>query len=274
MRVAGNIRVNITLPSDIPRYYWSSITGSKFLPDGRLILCDTSTYTLKLLSRDFDEIDSLSFRYDLSVTSLWDVAVVNDSTVIITFPVENRLQFIQVVPRLQRGRMIDIGANCYGVDQFHYGIDVFDATIYLPCYDGRIRLLDLDGHSNGVLSAPFQEPYYVTVSRVSGNIYVSDYKSRSVTCLSPAGTVLFTYQHPSLNTPLAVLLDDLDNMIVADWIGDCVQIIENTDKTYRNLLTSDDGIIGPITLAYRRDDKRLVVGLQSKDWFSVVKLAN
>ena len=58
----------------------------------------------------------------------------------------------------------------------------------------------------------FQNPYFVTVSRTSGNVYVSDYESRSVTCVSPSGNIIFTYTHPSLIRPLAILLDDLDNM--------------------------------------------------------------
>ena len=52
-------------------------------------------------------------------------------------------------------------------------------------------------------------------------------------------------------------------MIVADSIGGGIQVIRDSDKTHRYLLTRDDGMRSPFTLAYIRDDNKLVVGLQS-----------
>ena len=103
------------------------------------------------------QIDIISYIDNLSITSLWDVAVVNDTTIIITFP-DNLLQFIYVAPRLQKGHKIDLGSHCYGADQFHHGIDVIDETIYLPCQDGHIMLLDLNGRTKRVLGALFSKP--------------------------------------------------------------------------------------------------------------------
>ena len=110
--------------------------------------------------RKFLTLSNQKSRYKskcIRITSLWDVAVVNDTTIIITFP-DNVLQFIYVAPRLRKGHKIDLGYHCYGADQFHHGIDVIDETIYLPRQDGHIMLLDLKGRTKRVLGAIFSKP--------------------------------------------------------------------------------------------------------------------
>ena len=262
MRVANKKRINITLSSDAP-WYSAWISGSKFLSDGRLILVDGDNYKIKLLSSDFEIEETLSFREGF--ISVFSVGIINDTTVVITEPLENQIEFVQVVPRLQRERIVNIGIKCYGVD-------VLKDTIYLACYDGRIRRYDMDGHFKDKLTVRFQGPYWITVNHVSENLCVADWNARSVTCITPSGDVLFTYTDPSLKRPQAVLVDDLDSIIIADWRNNNIQVIKNSDKSYRNLLTSNDGIQSPYSLAYRRSDKTLVVGLQWTNWFHIVKL--
>ena len=196
---------------------------------------------------------------------LWAVGIINDTTVVVTKPFENQIEFVHVVPRLQHGRVVNIGTKCYGVD-------VLKDTIYLACYDGHIRLYDMDGHAKDMLGVHFHGPYWITVNHVTEKLCVADWNARSITCMTPTGVVLFTYKHCSLKRPQAVLVDDLDNIIIADWDKDNVQVINNGDMTKQNLLTSKDGIRSPYSLAYRRSDKTLVVGLQWTKWFHVVKL--
>ena len=62
-----------------PWYTGVWISGSEFLPDGRLILCLTGSHAIKLLDRWMD------VKYTLSLdTSLWDVAVINSSVAVVT----------------------------------------------------------------------------------------------------------------------------------------------------------------------------------------------
>ena len=263
MRVGNKARINIQSPTRNDPWNSAWVSGSKFLPDGRLILVDDRAFNIQLFSRDFEIEDTLSFRKGFIL--VFAIGIINDTTVVVTEPLQEQMEFVQVVPKLQRGRIVSTDAECYGVD-------VFKDTIYLACNDARIRLYDMDGQLKGKLGEHFQGPYCITINPVSENICVADWNARSVTCMTQAGGILFTYTHPNLSRPQAVLLDDLDNIVIADWDNDNIQVIKNSDKTYRNLLTSNDGILSPYSLAYRRADKTLVVGLQWTSWFYIVKL--
>ena len=275
MQIMNKSRVHITLASD--RFYFfrrrvSWITGSAFLPDGRLILCDNYNYKIKLLSRDFDIQEVLSFSH-LAYTGfprVFDVAVINDTMVVITLPGKNQIQYIQIneaVPMLQRAKVVNVENECYG-------IDIFNNTIYLACNGAQIRMLDMNGHLKNKFTAMLDYGlyFYIAVSRLSGNLFFS---SRHVTCLSPDGTILFNYNFSSiLGRPGDILVDDVDNIAVAYF--QTVDIIKNSNHTYRTLLnTTYDGWINPVeSLAYRRADKTLVIGLGWQSWLQVVKLAD
>ena len=268
-------RVHITLASD--HFYLfgrrvSWITGSAFLPDGRLILCDNYNYKIKLLNRNFDIQETLNYSYRgyNGLPRIFDVAVMNDTLVVITLPDKYQIQYIQLneaVPMLQREKFVNVERDCYG-------IDIFNNTIYLACDGPQIRMLDMNGHLKNTFTAMLDYGLYlyIAVSRLSGNLYLS---SRDVYCLSPNGSILFHYNtNSSLFGPSGVLVDDLDNPVVGYF--KTVEVIKNSDHTYRTLLnTTHDGLINPIySLAYRRTDKTLVIGLGWTSWLQVVKLSD
>ena len=263
MRVEDQRRINITSTADDAVWNIGWITGSKFLSDGRLILSDTDDYKINVFSRDFELEDTLSYR-DGFVT-VWAVGIINETTVVVTKPRHNQIEFVQYAPRLQRGRTVDIGTSCYGVD-------VLKDTIYMSCYDGWIRRYDRNGNFKDIMEVRFQGPYWITANPVTEKLCVSDWNARSVTCMTSDGDVTFTYTSPSLSRPQAVLSDDRDNLIIADWDNMNIQVIKKSDRTQRNLLTSEDGIWSPYSLAYRRSDKTLTVGQQWIKWFNIVKL--
>ena len=264
MQIESRRRINITNTDDDSIWNIGWITGSKFLSDGRLILCDNDDYKIKLFSRDFELEDSISYR-DGFVT-IWAVGIVNQTTAVVTKPFKNQMEFIHYVPNLRRGRSVDIGTKCYGVD-------VLEDTIYLTCYDGRIRLYDRSGNFKRIMpEIRFLGPYWISANQVTENLCVADWGARSVTCLKPNGDVTFTYSSSSLRRPQAVLSDDHDNLIIADWDNMNIQIVTKSDGTNRIFLTEDEGIKSPYSLAYRRSDKTLTIGQQWTRWFHVVKL--
>ena len=87
MRLGNRTRIDIRMKTDdsfnIP---W--VTGSEFLPDGRLLVANTGTYRASMLGSDFKVEDNLSFSKDF--VSVWDVAVVNETTAIVTDPQKHR----------------------------------------------------------------------------------------------------------------------------------------------------------------------------------------
>ena len=206
--------------------------------------------------------DSLSYRHSVIT---WAVGVINETKVVVTKPFRKQIEFVQYVPRLRRGRSVDIGTKCYGVD-------VLKDTIYLSCQDGPIRRYDTNGNFIDIMGMPsFEVPYWITANPVTEKLCVSDWNARSVTCMTSAGEVTFTYTSPSLSRPMGVLSDDKDNVIIADNENMNIQVIKKSDGTKR-ILTFDDRIQFPCSLAYRRSDKTLTVGLELTEWFYIVKL--
>ena len=264
MHIEHQRRVNITNTADDAIWNIGWVTGSKFLSNGRLIMCDTDDYKIKVFSRGFELEESLSYRNGF--VTIWAVGIINETTAVVTKPFLNQIEFVQYAPSLRHGRNVSIGTKCYGAD-------VLEGTIYLSCYDGRIRRYDTNGNFKSKMRMPrFQGPYWITANPVTKKLCVADWNARSITCMTSNGDVTFTYTSPTLSRPQAVLSDDNDNVIVADWDNMNIQVINKSDRTHSNLLTSDDGIYNPYSLAYRRSDKTLTVGLQSKKWFYIVKL--
>ena len=262
MRLGNSTRIDIRMKTDdsfeIP---W--VTGIEFLPDGRLLVSNTGNYRVLILGSDFKVEDNLSFSKDF--VSVWDVAVVNETTAIVTLPFTHQIMFMQVVPRLQAIKVVGVGGK-------YYGVDLYNDVIYLACHVGRIRLFDREGNLQSVLAERFGGPYFIKVSHSSGNIFISDWNTGSLTRLSPAGKVIYRYDPSSLKRPLGLFLDNEDNAIVCDWRTDHVLVINARGWTHRNLLSSSDCMQSPYTVAYRRSDQTLVIGLQWTEWIHIVKL--
>ena len=107
MSVTARNQVNVKVQSDT---FDADITGSAFLPSGQLILCDWSNKKLKLLD------ENLQMKECIDVPGQpWDIAVVNQHQVIVTFPGQRYLQFIKVTPSLALGHTVDLGMQCRGV---------------------------------------------------------------------------------------------------------------------------------------------------------------
>ena len=81
------------------------------------------------------------------------------------------------------------------------------------------------------------EPDYSTVSRATGNIFVSDWFAQKVVCFSPLGEVLYSHSFTGTNKPFDILLDDMDNLLVCVHKPNTVQIIDTNGVNRGNMLT-------------------------------------
>ena len=191
MSVTARNQVNVKIPSDAT-YAW--ITGSAFLPSGQLILCDCDNKKLKLLD------ENLQMKESIDVPEApWDIAVVNQHQVKVTFPVQQYLQFIQVTPSLALGHTVDLGMECRGVT-------VSRESIYISFSEsggGKIGIYDLTGKKKRIIdqyngkdgNVLIKYPDYIAVSN-DEKLFVSGYDVQSSTptvcCLESTGNVLYT----------------------------------------------------------------------------------
>lgn len=268
MVVASSNSYNVTVEDDFSA---PGISGAEFLSNGQLVLCDFWNLRMKLLTRDFRMIGSLKLQ-----SYPWDVSAVNTSTILVTLPGTEQLQYIHVGSQFQLSSKIQLDKKCWGVD-------VVGDEIFTSCHNnpgqGEIQVFTMDGtlkrrigvsHGNSYM---FSGPNYLTVNPDTGYIYVSDYFTDKVTCLSSAGDIVYRYDDPELGSPHGIYVDHSSNVIVCGRFSHNVHVITASGKKQRILLTSSDGLEYPYSVAYRENDATLVIG-GSSDNLLVFKLEN
>ena len=259
MSVTARNQVNVEVPSDTRD---ACITGSAFLPSGQLILCDWYNKKLKLLDENLQMKESIDVPGEP-----WDVAPVNQHQVIVTFPWQRYLQFIQVTPSLALGHTVDLGMECRGVA-------VSRESIYISFSEsgeGKIGIYDLTGKKKRIID-PYNGkdgkvlikwPNYIAVSN-DEKIFVSGHDVQSFTptvyCLESSGNVLYTVSNPLFKYCSGISVDENENLLVCDLLSHKVFLITKDGKEVREFLTEKDGLSYPYTVSFRRSDGTLVVG--------------
>ena len=252
--------------------YRPNITGCVFMPNGELVLCDNAKYII-LLSNSFVFKDSLELE-----SGPWDVSAVNNNSVVITLPELQQLRYLQVVPVIKTGRVIQVDAK-------YYAVDVVDDEIYTTCCTwpaGEVRILDNDGNIKrriGVKSDQlfhFMYPYHLRVSKTSGKIYLSDRGTGTLTCMAPNGSVAYKYSDSDKDLKYlgGVCVDTGDNIIVCGERSNNAHIVCTDGTKSHSLLTHNDSIKSPLSVAYRLTDDSLVFGCSGDNALFVCRVTH
>ena len=257
-------KVNVILADD---KFAPDITGCVFMSNGTLIICDYYNNKIKLFDGSLSLKDSLKLSH-----GPWDVSLIDAATVIVTVPGLKQLQLIQVFPQLKLNHVIQLDERCWGVA-------VSGQEIYVSCHSGyfandcEVRVLDKQGQlksrlgNRWIWSNLFSLPFYITVNTAGDKIFVSDRWGYTVTCMKVDGSVVYQYHDADLNKPHGLICDDGDNLVVCGFISNNIHVITSDGKKYDDLLSSENGLVGPWCVAYRKSDDTLVVGCDSYDLF-------
>ena len=268
MTVASMSEVNIKMSGErgVP---W--ISGCTFMPNGDVVLCDRRNNNINLLGDTFTTKDSLQLDY-----KPWDVSPVSSSSAVITLPFENQLQFIQVMPSLKKlDRSINIGSRCKGVQ-------VVEDLIYVTCDNdpgvGEVLVLDMNGTVTHRLGQPgkkpsmFSCPFYITVCPSTRKIFITDRSRDTVSCLLSDGTVVYQYKDAEFRGLSGVCVDGGGNVIVCGRRYNNVQVIRADGTKCCTLLSSQDGVSRPFSVAYRQSDNTIIVGCYDNNNILVYKM--
>ena len=256
MSATARNQVNVKVPSDARDAY---ITGSAFLPSGQLILCDYDNKKLKLLDENLQMKESIDLpEYP------WDIAVVNQHQVIVTFLWRHYVQFIQVTPSLALGHTVDLGMECRGVTDSRESIYI----LFSESGEGKIGIYDLTGKKKRIIdqyngkdgNVLIKYPWYIAVSNdekifVSGGLFPP-----TVYCLESSGNVLYSVSNPLFKDCRGISVDENENLLVCDADSHKVFLMTEDGKEVREFLTEKDDVCLPHTVSFRRNDGTLVVG--------------
>ena len=237
------------------------ITGCTVMANGDVVLCDSFNKKINLLNSSGVLTGIMKLSSDP-----FDVSILEPTSVIVTLPFNKQLQVVQVYPELKPGRVIKLDKTCQGVT-------VGKGELYVTCHrdtypvtEGEIRVLGLNGKVKRRLgvnqdgSFRFTAPCYITVNSSGEKIFVSDYYTDTVTCMSVDGRVIYTYKDGRMRRPEGLVCDSEDNVLVCGRDSENVQVLTADGKRHGTLLTASDGLKEPYSMAYRESDNTLLVG--------------
>ena len=186
MKIKSVEKVNVKFSADHSN---PDISGSLFMPNGELILCDSSNSSVKVLNSDFTKKEQIKLS-----SNPWDLCLIETGEVVISQPSAKSLLFMKVVPKLQLGSSITL-------DQSYYGVAVKDGLIYVSFDNGEIRVLDRTGQPqrNVYSGVSFIGPYYISVMP-TGIVYVSEYSGKNIRVLKD-GKEISNYSNAGIIYP-------------------------------------------------------------------------
>ena len=233
----------------------SRMTGSAFLPNKELAICDCNAKRLILLDQAFKGKSEIELS-----ASPWDVAFINETDLVVTLPLSQQLQFITFTPTLSLGSSISVGKNCYDVETV--GKDMCVLCTNDPG-EGEVRIIDIDGNVKKRLGVNtdgaflMHYPLHMSISHDQNKVFVSDFSTHTVYCLSLKGDILYQIKNKNVQRLRGVLLDKQDNLLLCS--GDNLYKVEAKTNNCTKFLSSEDGLADTYCLSYRQSDNTLVV---------------
>ena len=252
MKIKSIEKVDVMFPAD-QNTPW--ITGSLFLFNGELILCDYSiNRSVKVLNADFTQKEQLKLS-----SYPWDLCLMENDEIVITQPGAKQLLFMKVIPKLQIGSSTSLGQTCYGVA-------VHNGLIYVSFSNGAIRILDRTGQQqrNVYSEFSFQYPNYISVMP-TGMVYVSELHGNNIRVLKD-GKEMSNYSSAAvgISSPMGIYIDGAENIIVCEWSSHNLRLIDTKGNTSKVILSGSDGLWHPYTVSVRPNDNILIVGGQTQ----------
>ena len=242
------------------------ITGCAVLSGNKdTILCDNLNNKIKLLDNSFKVIDSLDIMYP------WDAETLDTNEVIVTQPVNMKLQVIQVRPRMQTGRSISFDRKCWGISVI--GHDIFISFHDAPG-NGEIRVIDRNGIVKSVIGRTLSLdcPSYIFASPLVGKLYVSDSKKSAVYCMTPYGTTTYQYTSSDLYGVRGIYVDAIGDAVLCGRDTNNMYMLSSDGKTHKTLLSKS--IPEPVCVSCRQDgETKLIVGCYKIDKLYILTLA-
>ena len=245
MKIKSIEKVDVKFPADQKT---QMITGSLFLSNGELILCDSTNSSVKVLNADFTQKEQLKLE-----SNPCDLCLMENDEIVITQPYTKQLLFMKFAPKIQTGSSITLGQQCRG-------IAVQDGLIYVSFDNGEIRILDRTGQQkrNVYSEFSFQYPLYISVMP-TGMVYVSEYGGNNIRVLKD-GKEISNYSSVTVSYPMGMYIDGAENILVCELHSHNLRLIDAKGNTSNVILSGTDGLCNPRIVSVRPNDNTIIVG--------------
>ncbi|XP_045215895.2 uncharacterized protein LOC123566102 [Mercenaria mercenaria] len=229
------------------------VTGSTFLPNGRLVLVDNHNKSLKLLNGEFELLSSTVFE-----ERPWNVTHCYKSVVAVSFPYDNTVVLITTGQDMQNEGKIKTDRTCLGM-AFHKT----EKWLYIACgkgADAQIQAYSLEGYLRKVIipkSGVFLEPCYMVMSADCTKLFVSDLYNGIICFNTKSGDLIYQYKDKKIKRYWDLALDTDGRVYVVTTGPDCIYVLMGDHNG--QLVTEFRAGNHPCSLSYSSIIKSLVV---------------
>ena len=268
--IISSHEVNVRFPSDqnVP---W--ISGSVFLKNGEIVLCDRNNSCLKVLDPSFAKKDD---QYSVNLSGKpRDCCLINEIEVLVTMPEKQQIQWFQIRPVIKLKKTFDLDRMCEGVASLKN--DIFVTYHEIP--DKGVKIIDQDGNVKRNISLNedaenFRRPFYISVDG-TGAIYVSETSnddfSSQIRSFTKDGDVKYKSFTRQLKGAVGLFIGNDQQILVCFWKSDSVKLLNKDGAIISEFLSPGD-IRQPYSLSFRENDASLVVTMRDTDKMLVCKI--
>ncbi|XP_060591670.1 uncharacterized protein LOC132746505 [Ruditapes philippinarum] len=236
---------------------WSSLC---LLSENCLLISDKN-YSKLIIFKDLSVSTTSYDTIDLPPEP-WAVAKVDNNKAAVTFPGPGILKLITFSKSMTVTSIEDIkvGEGCNGVAYSNNKLIVSftdsKATVKIIDMSGKVmKTYDKDHHGKYL----FGDPHFLTISADNTVIYVSDFEKNCVMGLTFDGKVKAIYKDDQLKGPCQLTVDRSGAVFVCGyWSHNIHQLSPDLTKV-KILLDKEQGIKGPVGVAYCQNNNRLYV---------------
>ena len=272
LTIKSSRRVNVKLSPD-NKVPW--ITGSVFLPNGDIILCDRLNKCVKHFNSEFRFVESVNLTGEPRGCCL-----MNGNELIVSLSDKKQIQMFQTLPAIQLQNTINLDKQCED-------IDVLGEDIYVICHDKpdkEIRIMDREGNLKRKIDIKEHNkqddifcPFYIAVS-TSGDIFVSESNyggsdTGQIRRLRSNGSYRYTVSNKDTVSTGGLLLDENDSLLACFWRLNSVLLISEDGSKCENYFGPDtDKLDMPYSISFRKIDATLVVAYRKSNDMLVYKM--
>ena len=231
----------------------TSITGSTFLPNGRLVLVDNHNKTLKLYSAEFDLLAGLVLQ-----ERPWNVSSCYKTVVAVSYPYDMSVDLIATGLEMKVQCKIKTDRPCRGVG-FHH----VEKWLYIACGEGnqaQIQAYSLEGQLRKVIipkQGVFHEPCYLVMSPDNTKLFISDLDTGVIGFNTKTGDVICHYKDQKIRRYWDLKVDADGRIFVLTTDPSCLYVLmgDHNGQLVRDLSVGNK----PCSLSYGAMNKDLVI---------------
>ncbi|KAL4234526.1 hypothetical protein ACF0H5_006169 [Mactra antiquata] len=230
---------------------------------GHIFIVDYGNKCIKLLDQSFVQVT----HYE-SVFQPWDLAVIDDSFIVVTFPFVRLMQMFKIKHKMQIFPWFPIKAQ-----NEYYAVCADRKRIIATCkYDGEnltdkpsVHVMDHKGNVELIVDTDadgerlFNDPDYICMDESLQVVYVSDSGNRNIISLNLKGDILATFTNDAFE-PRGITFDRKNGYVyVYDNTSQSIHKLDQDLKPLETIVSKREPLTDVLCILYNtKKDKMLV----------------